>query len=199
MDKENSPTNPPIRISLGEKGGKPSMTIMPAPFTKRLWNYLSAWYNVFPYMALGIGLTIFFGLEKRPGMVLTALLIGGPVILFLLLALFSYLRFGRGNAKNITLLCDGDNLFLTVRSKETSFPKKMVRLEYHGEGDHYNTEIRAFLRREGKKRLRLFRIIKLDTREDVPVIKKFCEKTGLHHKDARDYSRNSDTPAAAYM
>lgn len=199
MDKENSSTSPPPRVSPGEKGGKPSMTIMPAPFTKRLWNYLSAWYNVFPYMALGIGLTVFFGLEKRPDTVLSALLIGGPVILFLLLVLLSYLRFGRVHAKNITLLCDGDTLYLTLRGKETAFPKKMVRLEYHGEGDHYNTEIRALLRREGHKRLRLFRVIKLDTRNDVPVIKKFCEKTGLHEKDARDYTSNTDTPSAAYM
>lgn len=199
MNKENSKKILSQRVILSEKGEKTSMMIKPATLSKRLWNYLSVWYNVFPFIALGICLTVFFGLIEGPDMVLSVLLISGPVALFLILVIVSYIRFGRINAKDITLLSEGPDLFLTLLNKERVFPLKLMRLEYHGEGDHYNTEIRVFLRRDGKKRLKLFRVIKLDSKIDMPLVKKFCEKTGLHIKDARDYSKKTDTPAAAYV
>lgn len=187
------------RVSVSEKGGKSRLTITPAGFGKRLWNYLTAWYTILGVFGIIAGLVCFFGYEGGRDQLFPVLCFVPPAVLCLVLFIVSYIRFGRGNAKIITLCIDGEQLALSIGRKERSFPIPMITLENCGNAAVSTTELRIYAGKSRKTRKRLLRLLQMDIDADIKVIQKFASKYKVRFNDKKDYTREPITPSGAYV
>jgi len=182
---KKKPKKYPSRANVSEHGGKPIITIKPDPLGERMFRYV--YYNLIGVVALATGLPVFLSAKIPLTAKSFALYFGPAVFLFLFVTWLSYRSFGKANSKVTTLLCDGKNMVVTNGKKQNTCPLDKIRLERridnkYGMNEFDCYQIMVFIRRVGKKRLKLFRMIQLPD-NDIANIKSFCTKNGLHYKE----------------
>ena len=184
MEKNNISNEIPSRITVYNHEGKPYLSIMPASSLERLSRYI--YNNVPTLLALAVGVMVYSNSKNGISLSFYIICFGPSVVLFTIATGLSYYLFGKTNSKKIGFLCDSENLIITIGRKETTYPIDKIRLELHysnkyGAGFHGFYKILVFLRREEKRRKRLFRVIRLNDKE-IEFIKHFTEKNNIHYK-----------------
>lgn len=151
------------------------------------------------FSGLVVGLVFIFGSEITREPLFYVLCLGCPVAYLIFYYVISYLRFGRGNANQMSFTIDGEQFILSIGRGERSFPIKQITLEKHGNAGVTIRELRVYAGETRKNRKRLLRLLQLDSHTEIKAIMSFVAKYKVRIKDKQDYTPDSITPSGAYV